>query len=170
MADFSAHIDALIRKEGGYKETNISQDRGGRTYAGISFRAHPVWDGWGMLDQSRSPREIEAAVHDLYRREYWDAMRLDEIQLEQAAEQLFGAAVNFGVRAASVLAQQTAEVTPDGIVGPETVAAVNSMDEHLFEARFALAAINRYRTICNRDRSQSKFLLGWLNRVMGEIE
>ena len=68
------------------------------------------------------------------------------------------------------LAQQVCEVDVDGRMGPRTLEAVNAIDAELFEARFALARINRYREICNRKREQSKFLLGWLNRVYGELE
>ena len=170
MADFERHIDELVRKEGGYRETNIAGDRGGRTYAGISFRAHPNWEGWAMLDRGAPPSELQGAVHRLYKLEYWDALRLDDIHSDEAAEMLFGACVHNGQRAATVLAQQAVEAKVDGIIGPETLVGINRMDEALFECRFALAAINRYRTICNRDRTQVKFLLGWLNRVYGELE
>jgi len=33
-------------------------------------------------------------------------------------------------------------------------------------AYYALAKIARYRDIVTRDRSQMKFLLGWLNRTL----
>jgi hypothetical protein len=40
------------------------------------------------------------------------------------------------------------------------------MNEELFVASYALAKIARYRDIVMRDRSQIKFLLGWLNRAL----
>jgi hypothetical protein len=32
--------------------------------------------------------------------------------------------------------------------------------------KFAIAKVARYASICNNDRSQNKFLLGWINRTL----
>ena len=32
-----------------------------------------------------------------------------------------------------------------------------------------LTKVSRYAEICNRDRTQSKFLLGWINRTLKEL-
>jgi hypothetical protein len=44
---------------------------------------------------------------------------------------------------------------------------VNGVDEQEFLSEFTLAKVARYAAICNRDRSQAKFLLGWINRSLG---
>ena len=170
MADFSQHIDPLITAEGGYKLIDVPGDRGLRTYAGVSERANPRWPGWKLIDSGADPAEIKASVHELYRTQYWQPIQGGQIMSDDVAEMLFGAAVHTGVRRAIGLAQQVVESEVDGIMGPNTLAAINGMDPERFEERFALAMINRYRTICNRDRSQTKFLLGWLNRIYGELE
>jgi len=59
-------------------------------------------------------------------------------------------------------------LTPDGKLGPKTLAALNEADEALFIARYALAKIARYAELVRRDRSQAKFLLGWINRTLKE--
>lgn len=58
--------------------------------------------------------------------------------------------------------------TPDGRVGPKTLAALNACSPELFIARFALAKLARYEQIVTRDRSQGKFLLGWVRRTLKE--
>ena len=35
--------------------------------------------------------------------------------------------------------------------------------------KYALAKVSRYAEICNRDRTQSNFLLGWINRTLKEL-
>ena len=35
---------------------------------------------------------------------------------------------------------------------------------------YALAKITRYRDIVQRDRTQGKFLLGWLNRTLNGLK
>jgi hypothetical protein len=44
---------------------------------------------------------------------------------------------------------------------------VNGVDEKEFLTEFTLAKVARYAAICNRDRAQGKFLLGWINRCLG---
>lgn len=170
MANFSAHIEPLIEVEGGYRLINIAGDRGGRTYAGISERSNPKWEGWDLLTDSASLGYMIKAVHRRYKNNYWNPVKGDKIDNEDIAEILFSASVLSGPKRAIIMAQQCVEVTMDGAMGPNTLKAINNCDPELFEARFALARINRYRRICNRDRGQSKFLLGWLNRTYGELE
>ena len=171
MAKFSAHIEPLIEAEGGYRLINVSGDRGGLTYAGISERSNPNWEGWDLLANGTPPLgQMVKAVHRRYKSNYWDPIRGDKIDNDDIAELLFSASVLSGSKRAVMLAQQSVEVTIDGAIGPNTIKAINDCNPDIFEARFALARINRYRTICNRDRSQVKFLLGWLNRTFGELE
>ena len=59
-----------------------------------------------------------------------------------------------------------AGATPDGSLGPRSVAALNAMDPEKFVMAYALAKIARYRDIVTRDRTQIKFLLGWINRTL----
>lgn len=58
--------------------------------------------------------------------------------------------------------------TPDGVLGPRTLAAVNATPAEMFKSRYALAKLARYRDIVTRDRTQLKFLLGWINRLLRE--
>ena len=59
-----------------------------------------------------------------------------------------------------------AGATPDGAIGARTVQLLNQWTAKGFFASYALAKIRRYSDICNRDRTQSKFLLGWVNRSL----
>jgi lysozyme family protein len=92
----------------------------------------------------------------------------DEIANQYVAENIFDTAVNMGVRTASKLVQITLDVKPaDGIIGPQTLKAINQANPEMFLAKFTLAKIARYANICNRNKSSRKFLLGWINRALG---
>ncbi len=67
------------------------------------------------------------------------------------------------------LAQLVVGVTPDGSVGPRTLAALNAHDPEKFVLAYALAKVARYRDIVTRDRSQREFLLGWINRALAGV-
>lgn len=161
---FGPICDRVIVREGGYRLTHIAHDRGGQTYAGIARRANPDWAGWAAIDAGGVP--ATSLVRALYRARYWDPIRADEIQYPAVAETLFDFAVNAGPRTAVKLAQLVVGTAPDGAMGPRTLAAINAADAETFRLAYALAKVKRYAEIVRRDRTQSKFLLGWLNRTL----
>lgn len=167
MADFLPSFEKTITAEGGYKLTNIASDRGGQTYAGISRRANPRWPGWAYIDRGETPPT--QMVRDFYKQEYWDRVRGDEIENPHTAESIYDFAVNGGWKTSVKLAQAVVRVTPDGVIGPKTLAAINAFDPAMFAALFALAKIQRYTDIVKRDRTQGKFLLGWLSRTLEKL-
>jgi len=166
MTDFYTAFERMILNEGGYTLHNDPVDRGGMTYAGISRKHWPNWEGWAELDAGREP-DAET-VRDFYRINFWQATQGDAINDQRIAMTIFDFAVNAGVRTAAILAQTVVGSTPDGKIGPKTLAALNAYDPDLFMARFALAKIARYVAIVTRDRSQQRFLLGWIVRVLNE--
>lgn len=117
----------VLKHEGGY--VNISHDRGGETYKGISRKYHPDWNGWTIIDMIKkedggiealkkgdiSPikgeawqRKLETMVKNFYRLLYWDRIEGDRICLVsyELAYYLFDSAVLLGVNKAVRLLQE----------------------------------------------------------------
>ena len=158
MADFNPAISKTLQHEGGDKFTDDTLDHGGATKFGISQKAYPKLDIRNLSEDH---------AKDIYRRDYWNRVKGDDIQSQLVAETIFDVCVNMGVSGGSKLAQKTLAIEPaDGIIGPQSLAVINAADEDLFIAKFALAKIQRYTEICQADSSQKKFLLGWLNRTL----
>lgn len=166
MADFLPAFESMILAEGGYVLHTVAGDRGGMTYAGISRKAWPQWAGWTAIDYGDKP-EAEHVRH-FYRTHFWAPLQLDRVASQEVARTIFDFAVNAGTSTAVKLAQITVGATPDGKVGPKTIALLNMAAPELFMARYALAKMARYAQIVTRDRTQGKFLLGWLNRTLKE--
>jgi lysozyme family protein len=166
MADFNPAFEKMISDEGGFQLTNIPGDRGGQTYAGIARNANPNWPGWALVDRQEMGGQLTPMVREFYRTNYWNRIRGDEIADQQIAETIFNFGVNAGVGLAIKLAQVVAGATPDGGIGPKTIELLNRCTAKGFMASYALAKITRYAEICNRNRDQSKFLLGWINRTL----
>lgn len=163
MADFLPAFEAMIRNEGGYVLHTIEGDRGGMTYAGIARNMNPKWPGWALIDARQDvPTQM---VRDFYRDNFWQPIRGDQITSQVIAQSIFDFHVNAGA-VARKLAQLVVGATPDGAIGDKTVAALNAYPEDKFVMAYALAKVARYRDICMKDRSQSKFLLGWINRTL----
>jgi len=165
MADFNPAFEKVIADEGGYQLTDIPGDRGGMTYAGIARNPNPDWAGWKLIDR----KEFGLAtplVREFYKVNFWDRVRGDELTNQVIAETIYNFGVNAGVGVAIKLAQLIVGVTPDGAIGPKTVERLNLCTAEKFVPSYALAKIQRYVNICMKDRSQSKFLLGWIRRAL----
>ncbi len=161
MADFNKAIGKTLAHEGGAKSTDDPTDRGGATKFGISQRAYPNVDIRNLTEQQ---------AREIYKRDYWDRIRGDEITSQAIAENIFDTAVNMGVRTASRLAQVALDIEPaDGIIGSQSLKVINAADEPLFIANYTIAKIARYASICNRNKKQKKYLLGWINRALGGV-
>jgi len=161
MADFGSAIVKTLAREGGSKFTDDPRDPGGATKFGISQRAYPYLDIKNLT---------ESRAREIYKNDYWDRIKGDDIANQAVAENIFDTAVNMGVRTASKLVQLTLEVKPlDGIIGGQTLKAINQANPEIFLTKFTLAKIARYANICNRNKSSRKFLLGWINRALGAV-
>lgn len=161
MASFEQAIVKTLAHEGGARYTEDPTDRGGATKYGISQRAYPYLDIRNLT---------EAQAREIYRRDYWERIRGDDISSQAVAESIFDTCVNMGVRTGSRLAQVALGIQPaDGIIGSESLEKINATDHHVFLAAYTIAKIARYAHLCNRDRSQQRFLLGWINRALGGV-
>ena len=166
MADFLPAFERAILAEGGYQLHQVKGDTGGMTYAGIARAKNPQWSGWFWIDQGETPPS--QLVRDFYRAGWWDPIQGDQIRDQEVAYMVYSFATNAGLKTAIRLLQVVVGATPDGVMGPKTIEALNAMEPRLFMALYALARIARYRDIVMRDRSQGRFLLGWINRTLEE--
>lgn len=164
MAEFKPAFDKMLLDEGGLVLHKVDGDRGGLTYGGIARNANPHWPGWGYIDRGQEPPA--QLVFDFYRTSYWELLHGDEIESQRVADSIFNFGVNAGVKVGGKLAQAVVGVTPDGVLGPQTIAALNRYDENLFVANYSLAKIARYAEIARKNPTQRKFLLGWILRTL----
>jgi hypothetical protein len=167
MADFNAAFDKMIVDEGGYVLHTVPGDTGGMTYAGIARNPNPQWPGWKLIDHGAIDNPLlTGMVRSFYKVEFWDRIRGDELTSQVVAENLFNFGVNTGIKVAVKLAQLIVGATPDGAIGDLTLQKFNNVEPEAFRKSYALAKITRYADICNKNKTQSKFLLGWIQRTL----
>ena len=122
--NFDAAFERLIGHEGGY--VNHRADPGGEAKYGISKRTYPGEDIAGMtLERAKT----------LYKRDFWGPAGCDALP-DMMRFDVFDMAVNSGVRAAVRMLQGAVGETPDGIMGPRTLQAAQSMPAERLRARF----------------------------------
>ena len=170
MADFDNAFKKMMVNEGGYNLHKVKHDRGGMTFAGIAEKFHPDWPGWDYIKHNPNfvvDMQLIEFVKSFYRRKFWDKIMGDKIVDQEIANTLFDFAVNAGHRTAIKLLQKSLLVRVDGILGPITVGELNKQNDlQRFLMHYALLKIAYYAGICNRKKSQKKFLLGWVNRAL----
>ena len=155
MNNFDDCFTALMGNEGGYSDNPA--DPGGETMWGITKRVAQA-NGYpgDMMDLP------QATAKTIAKSEYWDKYMCDQFA-PRIGFQVFDAAYNGGHPAQWL--QQAAGVTPDGMIGAQTIAAVRSCDPLKIILRF-----DAYR-IQYLDRLQSwpSFGSGWMNRIAANL-
>lgn len=157
MADFEAAILKTLKHEGGDTITDDPTDSGGLTRYGISQKAYPELD-ISML--------TEKQAREIYKRDYWDMVKGDKLEVQEIAAAIFDFAVNAGPARAIKLAQKAIGTKDDGVIGPLTITGWNRAHVSLFIAKYALEKIKFYRDLVTRKPSQKKYIMGWLNRSL----
>jgi len=152
--NFDEAFERLIGHEGGY--VNDPADPGGETKFGVSRRAYPLENIKGMT--------LERAKV-LYLRDYWGPAGCDAVP-DAIKFDLFDMAVNSGVVPAVRALQRAVGATPDGILGPKTLQAINSMPAPRLVAR-----LNGYRLDLMTDlKTWPVFGRGWAKRVAANLK
>ena len=120
--NFATSLVHVLKHEGGF--VNHPKDPGGMTNLGCT---KAVWEA--HVGHPVSEADMRALttydVAPLYRRKYWDAVSGDLLPtgLDYV---VFDAAINSGPGRAAKWLQTVAGVTPDGAIGPKTLAAINA--------------------------------------------
>ena len=169
MASFNDAVQKVLKAEGGF--VNHPNDRGGPTNWGITQR---VYDAW-MAKNSGNPNykstiaEIQKMpvgnAITIYKEQYWNPIQGDKIKKFSMAAMIFDQAVNAGVRAAVIRAQRVLGLREDGVMGPQTLAAINGADEATFLKRYYDETVRYYNAIVANNPSQAVFINGWLKRA-----
>lgn len=164
---FDFAFEKAMMNEGGFLLHKNEGDRGGWTFAGIAENFWPNWKGWDLVKSGHTnDPTLTQLVKDFYRENFWKPMRLDEIRDRLVCYNLFDFGINTGHRKAVQYAQKVVGALEDGIIGPKTISLINEMPSEEFVLKYALAKIGRYVAITDSNRSQERFLRGWIKRTL----
>lgn len=155
MNIFDDAFQALMGNEGAY--SNDPHDAGGETMWGITKRV-AVANGYtgDMKDLPQATAKIIAKT------QYWDKYMCDQFD-PRIGFQVFDAAYNGGKPAQWL--QQAAGVTPDGVIGAQTIAAVRATDPLKIIMRFDAYRLKYLGNLA----SWTNFGHGWANRVADNL-
>jgi lysozyme family protein len=155
MADFELAVEFLLGHEGGVSVN--AADPGGTTNFGISQRQYPTID---IVNLKRDGAKL------IYKRDYW---RFDSIASQRVANKLLDLAANVGPMTSTKLLQEALKfflagpIVADGILGHQTIAAIESVHEDPLVSELKARAIVFHAGVAARP-GQAQFFLGWVRR------
>lgn len=150
---FDEAFQRLIGHEGGYVAD--SRDPGGETKYGVSKRSYPGEDIRNLT---------LARAKQIYLRDFWGPAGCDTVP-EGIRFDLFDMAVNSGVKAAVRTLQRTVGEIPDGVLGPLTLQALQSVDPMRVAVRFNAQRLVFMASLPN----WPAFGRGWANRIASNL-
>ena len=156
--DFDTAFHHLLGHEGGY--SNHESDPGGETMWGVTkvvARAH----GYEGLMKDL-PVSLAKAI---YRKSYWDAVQAESLPpLIRYA--VFDAGVNSGPGTAIKWLQEAVGATPDGALGPKTLAAINELNPEGILRRMLAKRLSAMTSMSG----WPSFSRGWARRIATLLE
>ncbi len=181
MADFHIGHSVTMGNEGGY--ANNPADRGGETWMGISRNNWRTWQGWAIVDRIKAEKpaslnhalagdeELNKLVLEFYKNNFWDCLKLDDVECQHVGNNLYDAAVNNGTGAGAKFLQKAVNaftndsLKVDGSIGPKTIAAANSLDKKGLYDKINELRRQKYEAIIAKDSSQAQFKHSWFSRI-----
>ena len=158
-------VPFILKFEGGF--VNDPDDLGGATNKGITI---------GTFGEYRKRKGLPPpTVQDIkslsdkdwyaiFKNMYWDRWKADEIKSQSVADILVDWVWASGVHGIK-RPQRILGVSPDGIVGSKTIAAINAADpKKLFDAIKDDRA-KFIDEICKARPKNEKYRKGWMNRI-----
>ncbi len=157
--NFNLAMAHTFRWEGGLSDD--PEDDGGLTRYGIT---QGTLNRWRLTHKwyPESVRDLTLAdARTIYYEWYWNRARCPRLRAPLALA-LFDAAVNHGPGTASKLMQRAARVKADGIIGPNTVAALKRQPVEIILLEFHSQRMLYY----SRHSDFAHFGHGWARRVL----
>lgn len=154
--DIPGVLNAILDREGGYAHHPL--DRGGETAFGISQAAYPE-----LVIKTLT----RAQAYAIYEQDYIHRPGLDKITDPALLAQVADFAIHSGSRTALQHLQRLMGMTEiDGIMGPDTLAALQAADPQQLNTELVKARCLYLARLCVATPSQLAFLAGWLTRAL----
>jgi len=156
--NFLTAFEKLLKHEGGFSDH--SADPGGKTRYGVT-EAVALEAGF-RGDMRELPLDLAQRI---YKDKYWDAMQAEALPAD-VRYIVFDGAVNSGITQSAKWLQRACGVKDDGVVGPATIRAANSLASDGLKRRILGQRLRFMATLPN----WPAFSRGWVNRIADLLE
>lgn len=152
----------ILRWEGGFVDDPL--DKGGATNKGITIGTFCSFYGQGATVEQLKNITDEQWLH-IFKSGYWDKWKADNIINQSVANICVDWAWASGTETSIKQVQKILGVAVDGIVGKDTLTAINIADQRALFDKIHARRIEFVENIVRRNPSQSRFIKGWKNRI-----
>lgn len=152
----------ILRWEGGFVDDPL--DRGGATNKGITIGTFRNFYGKDATVEQLKNITDEQWLH-IFKSGYWDKWKADDIENQSIANIVVDWAWRSGAATSIKQVQKILGVAVDGIVGDDTLTAINIAGQRSLFVKIHNRRIEFVENIVKRDPSQARFLKGWKNRI-----
>ena len=167
MADVNKLAPYILKWEGGFVDHKA--DKGGATNMGVTIG---TWrqngydkDGDGDIDViDLKLLTKQDVINRILKPHYWDRWKADQIVSQPIANILVDWVWGSG-KWGIIIPQRLLGVESDGVVGQQTITAVNKQNPADLFARIKTARLTFLNDIVKNNPSQRVFLKGWINRL-----
>ena len=114
-------------------------------------------------------------AHRLYKKYFWNKLKLDLIHDKELATRIFDSAINIGSTTVVLLIQKTLfcfgdeheeDLKLDGIMGPKTIYSINHINrQSMFKNVLVSSLKYHYVNLCNKNPKLRVFFCGWIKRI-----
>jgi lysozyme family protein len=163
VSSFDAALERTLKYEGGY--VNNPLDSGGATNYGITQRSYDTFRATSGKPKQAVDLITDDEVRTIYHDDYWKPCNCDGLPDDIAAA-VFDMAVNSGVWNAKIALQRAVRVQADGVVGENTIRAVNATQGVLLA--FLKQRAHLIGEILISKPSQAAFAAGWISRLLDQ--
>lgn len=165
MANVNKLAPWILKWEGGF--VNDPDDLGGATNKGVTLSTYMQYcrkKGYPVPTVERLKNLSDREWTEILKTMYWDRWKADQIVDQSVANILVDWVWASGAHGIKI-PQRLLGVTVDGIVGPKTIAAVNSRNPRELFDLIKIARFDFIEDICRKRPVNNKFKRGWLNRI-----
>ena len=156
LENFVTSLETVLKHEGGY--VDHPKDPGGRTNMGITQAVYEKYLNRTVTEEEMKNIKI-GDVRIIYKENYWDKVKGDDLP-SGVDFCVFDWAVNSGVSRASKALQKIIGAKADGVIGPNSLKAVESADSEVIIQQLTEAREDFYKRLSTFDT----FGKGWLSR------
>ena len=156
LDNFVTSFETVLKHEGGY--VDHPKDPGGRTNMGITQAVYEKYLNRTVTEEEMKNIKI-GDVRIIYKENYWDKIKGDDLP-SGVDFCVFDWAVNSGVSRATKALQKIIGAKADGVIGPNTLKAVESADSEVIIQQLTEAREDFYKRLSTFDT----FGKGWLSR------
>lgn len=168
MSQFPPALNFVLDHEDRNRAYAVVPDPGGAAIAGINSRAWPT----AYANIARLPQVQRAsAVANFYQTEFWNVMRLGGLQSQDLANRVLDCGVNCGLYTATRMLQSALntaygwKIAVDGILGPDSLTAINDADAERLLAAYRQARVEHYENIVKLNPADEVYLPAWKERA-----